>query len=317
MATPLIINRELSPDKEINFVINVSLGDVNLSSRVLNFKTPNAAPLLSKLGKDFTYKILTDAGDVVTRSKTWKIERFQKIKIGTSFCIKLRLQDDDGGYQELNKKDKPKVTFSTAGSPYLAPLNNQKATLVDKTRNNSGDIFVTFQITQSQWNAINKPINEGQAVAPNSHSISLETKTVSKQTTFKVTVNKENVGDKLIRINNVHDILVFSYRQYDGDLNSKVKRKYIGVDGNIENDEVKNNETLSYNKAKDLYLRNNKQILNFTKKYDPKDGRKFIAYASIVRYTQLASGEWTGEWLQINTNDEPIWARAIVEASNV
>jgi len=313
MAYPLILDKELSPDKNVKFVINVVLGDIEIESRIFNLQVPTAAPLMSRIGKDFTYKILVEEGEKVTKSKSWNIERYKKIKIGSSFCIQLRLQEDDGGYKDLNKKDKPKVTFNTAGSAYLSALNNQKGTFVEKTRNSSGDTLVTFQITQSQWNSISTAKDVGQAVSPSTHRITLQSTTVAKKTSFRITTSKDNVGNKLIRIGNVHDILVFSYRQYDGDLNSKVKRKYLGVDGVVQNDEVDNTKTLTYSKAKDLYLRDNKQILNFTKRYDPKDGKKFIVYASIVRYIKKSDGSWDGEWLQVNNNDEPIWARAVVE----
>lgn len=315
MPTPLIIERELSPDKTVDFIINVNLAGISVDSRIFKLKVPTAAPLMSRIGKDFTYKVLTEQGEAVTQSKSWKIERYQKIKIGSDFCIKLRLQDDESGYQELNKKDKPRVTFNTSGSTFLSGLNNQKGTFVEKTRNNSGDIFVTFKITQSQWNSISTAINVGQSVNPNTHGISLETRTIAKRTSFRVTVNKQNIGDKLIKINNIHDILVFSYRQYNGELNSKVKRKYLEVDGTVANDEVDNSKTLTYSKANDLYIKEGKQILNFTRRFDPKDGKKFIVYATIVRYTKMSDGSWGGEWLQLNANDEPIWARAVVEGT--
>jgi hypothetical protein len=312
MAYPLILEKELSPDKIVKFVINVSLGDIEVDSRVFNLPVPTAAPLMSRIGKDFTYKILVEEGEKVTNSKSWKIERYQKVKIGSSFCIKLRLQEDNN-YQDLNKKDKPKVTFNTSGSTFLSVLNNQKGTFVEKTKNNAGDVFVTFQITQSQWNSISTAKDVGQSVNPDTHRITLESTSIAKKTSFRITTSKDNIGNKLIRIGNVHDILVFSYRQYNGELNSKVKRKYLGADGVVQNDEVDNSKTLSYSKAKDLYLNNDKQILNFTKRYDPKDGKKFIVYASIVRYIRKSDGSWDGEWLQVNNNDEPIWARAVVE----
>ncbi len=312
MAYPLILEKDLSPDKIVKFVINVSLGDIEVDSRVFNLPVPTAAPLMSRIGKDFTYKILVEEGEKVTNSKSWKIERYQKVKIGSSFCIKLRLQEDDN-YQDLNKKDKPKVTFNTSGSTFLSVLNNQERTFVEKTKNNAGEVFVTFQITQSQWNSISTAKDVGQSVNPDTHRITLQSTSIAKKTSFRITISKDNIGNKLIRIGNVHDILVFSYRQYNGELNSKVKRKYLGVDGVVQNDEVDNSKTLSYSKAKDLYLNNDKQILNFTKKYDPKDGKKFIVYASIVRYIRKSDGSWDGEWLQVNNNDEPIWARAVVE----
>jgi hypothetical protein len=312
MAYPLILEKELSPDKIVKFVINVSLGDIEVDSRVFNLPVPTAAPLMSRIGKDFTYKILVEEGEKVTNSKSWKIERYQKVKIGSSFCIKLRLQEDNN-YQDLNKKDKPKVTFNTSGSTFLSVLNNQERTFVEKTKNNAGDVFVTFQITQSQWNSISTAKDVGQSVNPDTHRITLQSTSIAKKTSFRITTIKYNIGNKLIRIGNVHDILVFSYRQYNGELNSKVKRKYLGADGVVQNDEVDNSKTLSYSKAKDLYLNNDKQILNFTKRYDPKDGKKFIVYASIVRYIRKSDGSWGGEWLQVNNNDEPIWARAVVE----
>jgi hypothetical protein len=314
MGYPLILNRDLSPDKIIKFVINVVLGDIEVDSRIFTLPVPTAAPLMSRVGKDFTYKILQEEGAKVTKSKSWNIERYQKIKIGSSFCIKLKLQEDND-YKDLNKKDKPQVTFNTSGSTFLSGLNNKKGTFVEKTKNNAGDLLATFQIGQSEWNAISTGNNVGQNVNPNNHRITLQSTSVAKKTSFRITTSKDNIGNKLIRTGNVHDILVFSYRQYNGELNSKVKRRYLGVDGVVQNDEVNNSKTLSYSKAKDLYLKNDKQILNFTKRYDPKDGKKFIVHATIVRYIRKSDGSWEGSWLQVNNNEEPIWARAVVEGA--
>lgn len=312
MPTPLIIEKKLTADTNYIFRIDLTLGDVNTVSRNLTFKTPKAMKLLSRLGNAFTYKTTTEAGDVQTNTDLWETDRFVKFEKNNSYFIKLRMVGEQKDFVKLNKQDKPTIKFKTNSSAWLSGLHNEKGTFVDKVKSSDDRILITFQITKTLWNGIAKPKDQGQDLVPASNKIELSETTKVTKTSYQINISPE-IASSLIKINNVHDILVFGYRQYDGDLNSKTKRYYLEVADSIKNETT--NEPLSYSKAVDLFYKNQKQILNFTKKFDPKDGKKFIVYATVIRYTKV-DNQWTGKWLQINAAEEPIWARAVVETAS-
>jgi hypothetical protein len=323
MATSLILDKQLSPGKEYIFRINLNLGGEAVFSRNITFKAPPAVFLMSRLGSNFTYKILREAGEKVPSTKTWSADRFKKVRVSGSECLQLRLVDDDDGYQELLQGTK--VKFQTQNSGFLSGLHDTEAAIVSRTRNNENRVIVVLKITKARWDAINRDINVGQDLSvPANNRISLTTNRVVKKNQVGVGVDK-SIVDGLIKINNVHDILVFSYRQYDGSLNSKAKRYYLQDVPEKNNTYLVRNNALSYSLAKQLFFNNNKQKYNFSNvRFDPKNGKKFIIYATVVRYVKVAD-EWIPieredkelpfGWLQLNSDNEPIWGRAVVASS--
>lgn len=324
MPTPLILDKQLSPNKEYSFRVNLNLGGEGVFSRTLTFKSPPAVPLMSRLGNNFTYKILREAGEKVPSTKTWQADRFKKVRVGGSECIQLRLVEDNDGYQELSVGTK--IKFQTQSSNFLSGLHNTEAPVVSRVKNNENRTLVTLKITKARWDAINRPIDVGQDLtSPSNNAISLTTKRVVKKNQVSVALDK-SIVDGLVKIDNVHDILIFSYRQYDGPLNSKAKRYYLkDIPEKSDNLLVRENP-LSYSLAKQLFFSNNKQKYNFSDiRFDPKNGKKFIIYATVVRYVRSSDGTWAAlerteqelpnGWLQLNTDNEPIWGRAVVASS--
>ena len=323
MATPLILENQLSPNKEYVFRINLNLGGEAVFSRNITFKAPPAVFLMSRLGSNFTYKILREAGEKVPSTKTWSADRFKKVKVSGSECLQLRLVNDDDGYQELSVGTK--IKFQTQSSGFLSGLHNTEAPIVSRTRNNENRVIVVLKISKARWDAINRNINVGQDLSvPANNQISLTTNRVVKKNQVSVGVDK-SIVDGLIKINNVHDILVFSYRQYDGALNSKAKRYYLQDVPQKNDTYLVRNNALSYSLAKQLFFNNNKQKYNFSNvRFDPKNGKKFIIYATVVRYVKIADSwvpieredsELPTGWLQLNDDNEPIWGRAVVSST--
>lgn len=327
MPTPIVLEKQLSPanisdkNNEYSFRILLQLGGESVFSRVFTFKTPVAAWLMSRLGKNFTFNIVRSAGEKVPSTKTWESDRFKKVKISGSECIQLRLSRNDDGFKELSVGTK--VKFKTQSSGFLSGLHNLEGAIVRREFNNESRFLVTIKIPKNQWDNINRPIDVGQDLSvPANNIISLTTNTVVKKNQVSVKMDSAIV-DGLVRVGNVHDILVFAYRQFDGPLNSKVKRYYLKDVPEKSNEFLVKDNPLSYSQAKQLFFNNNKQRSNFTTvRFDPKQGKKFIIYATVVRYIKTG-GEWEplqrdGEipngWLQLNTENAPIWGRAIAEA---
>lgn len=323
MATPLILDKQLSPNKEYVFRINLNLGGESVFSRNITFKSPPAVFLMSRLGSNFTYKILREAGEKVPSTKTWSADRFKKIRVSGSECLQLRLVNNDDGYQELSVGTK--IKFQTQSSGFLSGLHNTEAAVVSRTRNNENRVLVVLKISKARWDAINRDINVGQDLSvPSNNQISLTTNRVVKKNQVSVSVDK-SIVDGLVKINNVHDILVFSYRQYDGSLNSKAKRYYLQDVPQKNDTYLVRNNALSYSLAKQLFFKNNKQKYNFSSiRFDPKNGKKFIIYATVVRYVKIQDSwipieredaELPTGWLQLNNDNEPVWGRAVVSST--
>ena len=327
MPTPLILERQLSPsnigekNNEYSFRITMQLGGESVYSRAFTFKTPAAVWLMSRLGKNFTYNILRSAGEKVPSTETWNADRFKKVRISGSECLELRLSQKDEGFKELSVGTK--VKFQTSSSNFLSGLHNDEAAIVRRTFNNENRFIVTLKIPKAKWDAINRPIDTGQDLSvPANNRISLTTNTVVKKNQVSVKMDK-SVIDGLVKVGDVHDILVFTFRQYDGALNSKAKMYYLQDVPQKNNQYLVKAEPLSYNEAKQLFFNNNKQRSNFTTvRFDPKQGKKFIIYATVVRYIK-SGNSWSplprtedgvpNGWLQLNTENEPIWGRAVVE----
>jgi hypothetical protein len=323
MPTPLIIDKQLSPGKEYTFRVTLNLGGETVVSRNITFKAPPATFLMSRLGSNFTYKILRESGEKVPSTKTWSADRFKKLRVGGSECIQLRLVNDDDGYQELSSGTK--IKFQTQGSNFLSGLHNTEAPIVSRERNNENRVLVTIKITKARWDDINRPIDVGQDLSvPANNRISLTTTRVVKKNQVSVNVEK-SVVDGLVKIGNVHDILVFSYRQYDGPLNSKAKRYYLREVPEKSDTYLVKANALSYSLANQLFINNKKQKYNFSDiRFDPKNGKKFIIYATVVRYIKVGSDwvpinredqELPNGWLQLNEDNEPIWGRAVVAST--
>jgi len=323
MATPLILDKQLSPNKEYIFRINLNLGGEAVFSRNITFKAPPAVFLMSRLGSNFTYKILRESGEKVPSTKTWSADRFKKVRVSGSECLQLRLVNDDDGYQELSVGTK--IKFQTQNSGFLSGLHNTEAAIVSRTKNNENRVLLTVKITKARWDAINRPIDVGQDLSnPSNNQVSLTTNRVVKKNQVSVNVDK-SIVDGLVKINNVHDILVFSYRQYDGPLNSKAKRYYLQEIPEKSETYLVRNNALSYSLAKQLFFSNNKQKYNFSNiRFDPKSGKKFIIYATVVRYVRVGDSwipleredaELPTGWLQLNDDNEPIWGRAVVAST--
>jgi hypothetical protein len=323
VATPIILDKQLSPNKEYIFRINLNLGGESVFSRNITFKSPTAVFLMSRLGSNFTYKITREVGDKVPSTKSWSADRFKKVKVSGSECLQLRLVNNDDGYQELSVGTK--VKFQTQSSGFLSGLHNTEAAIVNRERNNDNRVLVTLKITKARWDAINRDINVGQDLSvPANNQISLTTNRIVKKNQVSVSLDK-SVVDGLVKIDNVHDIIVFSYRQYDGALNSKAKRYYLQEIPEKSDTYLVRANALSYSLAKQLFFSSNKQKYNFSNvRFDPKNGKKFIIYATVVRYVRVGDSwipleredaELPTGWLQLNDDNEPIWGRAVVSST--
>jgi hypothetical protein len=326
MPTPIVIEKQLSPanitdrNNEYSFRINLQIGGESVFSRVFTFKTPSATWLMSRLGKNFTFNILRSAGEKVPSTKTWNSDRFKKVRISGSECIQLRLSRNDDGFKELTVGTK--IKFKTQSSGFLSGLHNLTAAVVRREFNNESRFLVTVKIPKNLWDNINRAIDVGQDLSvPANNAISLTTNTIIKKNQVSVKTDA-SIVDGLVKVGNVHDILVFAFKQYDGSLNSKVKRYYLKDVPEKNNNFIVRDEPLDYSQAKQLFFNNNKQKSNFsTVRFDPKEGKKFIIYATVVRYIRTGQewsplqrdGELPNGWLQLNTENTAIWGRAIAE----
>lgn len=362
MATPINLNKKLQPNDNQNyfFRINLSIGQLNSISKSFQLITPPTAHLMSRVGSDFTYKIIASAGDTYDRSITWEFDRFIVRKSSdlptnpeapnTNKYLQIRIPISNNDDFEVLKR-KTQIKFNTNGSYHLDGIHNFIGEIFSKKISVDKNFWIiSFQLLKKggddPWTQPSgggplgkKTINKSYDVTGINRSIVLEREGEYSNNIFYISMQPtitNNLIKKIAYDNNstktgsVHDILVFTYKQYDKTLNSKVKMKYLtdspkadprdNKDPNVQ-ENVKN--ILTYENAKKYNLEDGKQRNNFKIKFDPKNGKKVIIYATIIRYVYKINPErptdppqWIGEWLQTNVQDEPIWGRAIVSGEN-
>lgn len=362
MATPINLNKKLQPNDSQNyyFRINLTIGQLNSISKSFQLLTPPAAPLMNRVGSDFTYKIIASAGDTYDRSITWQFDRFIVRKSSdqpnnpdapnTNKFLQIRIPISGNDDFEVLKR-KTQIKFNTNGSFHLDGIHDFIGEIFNKKLSIDKNFWiVSIQLLKKNnnnpWDMDSgggplgkKPINKSYEITGVNRSIILEREGEYSNNIFYISVQPSitnNLIKKIafennnIKIGSVHDILVFTYKQYGGTLNSKIKMKYLtdSAKANPDNDKDPNvkeglKNILTYEDAKKYNLDGDKQKNNFKVKFDPKNGKKVIIYATIIRYVYkinpenpTGSPEWIGEWLQINTQDEPIWGRAVVSGEN-
>lgn len=357
MATPINLDKKIQPgeDKQYQFRINLTIGELNAVSNVFTLNSIKAAPRMSKIDSNFNYDIVIRNGDTLSTSRNWYFDRFQVRKSsevpGENESVKY-LQIRIPVLLNLNfefLKKNADIKFQTSTSNQLNGIDNFPGKIFSVRESiDKNSWIVSIQLLkrgdQNPWNQMNssgKTLNElklntGINLIGTDKLIVMENERVATKNTFEISM-AQSIVDTLIkkisvdnnkntRQGSVQDIIVYAYEQYDGSRNSKVKRKYLtnGTTANPDSDGDPNvtndpNE-LSYEDIKKYNLLNNgEQKSNFEVKFNPRKGKKVIIYATIIRYAYASdlkgSSQWVGEWLQTNQDDQPIWARAVRKES--
>lgn len=313
MATDLTIKKNLKSESSVSIILSLSFGGENDTaySPVIDFVVPRAIKSMSALKKsDFTFSVGADTSESDTTPVTLQFSRYSANNDDSRLTVVLKTTENPKNI--VAGESQIKFLISNNQSP-LYSLNNKVCDVVKKGRLISGDSDsrITLKVAIEQNIIINPTSKKGLLVdyGSNSHRIQLY---VDKKRGKFINADIAPVLQKgLISQNNVKDILVVAYKQWDKNLTDSIKRYYL-TSSTKQNEtwEVKEDPP-SYQFAKDHFCKNNEQITNFSTRIFFRDGKKIAVYCTPVRYRlDKETNTWKGEWLQINKNKKVIWGRA-------
>lgn len=340
MATPINLEGRIIPNEVVKFAVEITVGDITIQSRTIEFTAPPAIELINRLKDPFTYEIKKEGGSTENFTKDWKLDKFQKIVIGNDEPgLRVRIDDSEDDFKGLGEDQN--IKFVTGNSGNLSSLDGEskKIIAIQKQKTNERR-WVKVKLTKEQWNQLpgsnwdnSDPQNDEarDLTVPANNIIRINDKRKIKHTQIGLEMSP-NVNSRLINKEDVRDVIVYAFSQFNGAFNSKVKRYYLqkqnGKDLVSREDEV-NENSLGYAKAKELFFTpDGGQRLKYNDiRFDPEDGKKIILYAAIVRFIRDSKGNWKridqdGEeedenkdapkgWLQLNQEDRVIWLRAV------
>jgi hypothetical protein len=328
MSTDLSIKKDLKPNSNLNFLVTLTFGEEDdlVYSPVLSLRAPRAIRSMGSLRTSDFY--FNDGGtsvvlDSPTNSLLYSFSKYTKTKAKGFPELILQLKGENNP-DDIVVNETRVVVNTVNGSP-LKILDDGGVTsylVSGKSRLQSGDAdsrnLIFIKIPENIYNAIS-PASQGSLLQIGEHTIRVSS-TTKKRRRLTVTIG-ESLSNGLINENNVRDILVVSFKQWDKSLNDKVKRYYF-KHGELSESlsprvEVESNAP-SYSFATQYFTERNQQRLVFTRNFSTVGGKKFAFFCTPVRYIKNKEGLWEpmphsdgrSGWLQRNKNKKIMWGRA-------
>lgn len=290
------IDKNITPHEKITFQVTMEFYGYS-QVREFQFRAPKACPQLNKLNNVFLEKGNVRNNKVT--SKTYNFTKYTKVgKIDNNFYRLKVLMTGAKASNELVPGEK--VIFTSSGK--LAALNGKTFTVIKSNDNNINPKIIHLKVNKDY-----QPNPNPTAPYTNTQSGSLqEVNRIEKIQRIKV-IPPEIVFDGLVKQidigapkkGNVDDIIVYAYKQFEGNNSAQAVRKLMLDDSEINEKKPPSRQTvLEYRKAR-----------SYAKDFKIDDDKTIICYISVARYTYNGTG-WTAEWLQQNKLDQAIWARA-------
>ena len=341
MASDLSIKKDLKPNDKVLFVITLDFGDDvgSATTPIIEFTTPRAIRNMGQLSAD-DFKVRLgppkEQNDEDEDNPVRSFSKYAKKRDGNTYLLRLYMKDLDKIPPDLKKNNTVQIKAPNSSSP-LNHLNNDTKKIVEVKRIASldGRVRVTIKIGENEYNQIS-PASQGSLLA-NFGVHTIQT-TASKSITAEYTVEiGPRLTEGLIWTNNVRDVLVVTYRQWKGSLDTdEEEKRYYFRDKSLANSgleakkEVEKNAP-SYSVAVGYFRSGGQQRNTLTRSISTRNGNKFAFYCTPVRYIKDKDGTWQrlrnrallasdanvesedapGEgWLQINKAKQPRWGKA-------
>ena len=286
------IDKDLSAGEEIKFRLEVTLFGETVED-IFDLLVPNAPHLVSKL-KGIRAKVENKDEYRTGNNKSYGFNKFKKFNEPLStnrykFLVVLNANKVPG---DLAPEDEVLITCAEAG------FTNVPAVVLPSNSKRKNYLYLS----------IHNDYPPSKNLDTNTTGTVVEVKKKIKKKKITVSVPKEFMNSLVSekptsppKKGNVEDIIIFSYKQFDGPNKSSIKYKLM-----VDNSEVnlKNAPTRSV-------VSDYREKSSYSKLFNLNDenGNKIICYIAIARYTY--DGEnWNGEWLQTNSSDEVIWGKA-------
>lgn len=300
------LDKKIIPNTEVKFRVRLTIDNyAEESAAELVFRAPPALRSLNTL----TFKIKGNPTDKTIENDT----------ITFNFTLLNKVDDVDGRVNIFLPKPQNglgkikvgrRIIFDTPSGSPISSLDTQQGIItkiVGRNVNFGGTEYykLAVSVPENIWNGLPSTLQS----VPTEHIFGFKNQTtVVRKKKYRMTLDPD-IRKELINKDNVKDVIVFGYKQFDdGTDKSDAPRYYmIDADASISFD-------LDEPTPKDLsdnWFLNDAGIqkTNITRIFDFNNGRNFIFFCTAVRYIKdKNTGLWTGDWLQKNSRGRPILA---------
>lgn len=302
----LSLDKSLPPGSDVKFKVKLLLDYyTEFSAAELSFRAPPALQALDTL--DFVIKASPTIKEVENNSTTFHFSVVQKVSDVDGRIIIYLLRPQTGlGTIKVGRR----IIFDTpVGSP-VDDLDTKEGIITQINRNakigGQEAYKLIVNVSENTWNNLPSAQQSGLS---SEHIIGFKNQTtVVRKKRYRFVLDSD-IRNQLIHKDNVHDIMVFGYKQFnDGENASDVSRYYMIESGFTLNFDLDNPPPKS---LADSHFINEagEQKTNIPRTFDFNDGKNFVFFCTAVRYIQnKETGEWTGDWLQKNSRGRPVFA---------
>lgn len=304
------LDKKIIPNTDVKFRVRLTIDNyAEESAAELTFRAPPALQALDTLEFDIVAKKTQKA--IQTSSATAIFEIVQKQNAGNKAIVYFPSSGQFSTLQNIQKGTR--LIFDTPIGSVVDALDTREGLVIDRNfadKDGKRCLKTIIKFSDSTWN--NLPSGEKSGLSTD-HIVGFKDNTsITRTKRFRFELNTDgnkNIRDQLIRRDNVHDIMVFGYKQFEDNINKSDAPRYYMIDAdarisfNLDEPPPKSlSDTWFVNEA-------GEQKTNIPRNFDLNDGKNFIFFCTAVRYIQdKDTGEWTGDWIQKNSRGRPILA---------
>lgn len=299
------LDKEVPPNSEVKFKVKLTLDDyIEFSGAELGFRAPAALKSLDTLQFRIRHQATTKS--IENNSRTFNFTRVEKVT-DVDGRINIYLPRPQTGLGEI--KVGRRIIFDTPSGSFVSELDTEEGVVLRIRRNvtvgGTEHYKLSVSVPLSVWTALPNSVQTGLS----NHIFGFKNQTtVVRKKRYRFILDAD-IRNELIFKDNVHDIMVFGYKQFDdGEQASDVPRYYM-----IDNDtkELLDLDSPPPKSFADEHFVNEagQQKNNVPRTFDLNEGRNFIFFCTAVRYIQdKETKEWSADWIQKNSRGRPVFA---------
>lgn len=294
MANPII--NDLGSGDSVKFQITFNLFGMN-QSQIFKIKVPNWPKSMASVSPKITTSPATK--DISGGTDNYGIVSYEiKNPLGTPTNKFILFAKVNATPSTISKNDK--VTFTTSAGDGLLALNTKLG--------NIKNVNITTKIIQIEVLKTGLSVGLDNSVNPSTNYIT-NTKVFVQGKDCIVEITDKQVLNARNNTDTVKDILIFAYSQSNTKLQPSTTKYLMSSETNPPLS-ISETSPPSYAIADAQYS----DELNPQRKrwINPKDGSFLYFFVAVARYTRYIKpdatfSDWSGEWLQKNTDGTIIW----------
>lgn len=285
------IDKNLNPGSEEDFELELVLFGETIS-RVFGLKVPNAPLLASKQSEKIKLTVENKDEYRTGNNKNYGFNKFKKFTTNISptrykFLVILNANKVPG---DLAPEDDVLITCAEAG------FSNVPAVVLPSESSRSNYLYLSI----STANQPSKNLDTSTVGT----IIEVKKRIKIRKITIDASVFKNSLVSEVStppKKGSVEDIIVFAYKQFDGENKASIKYKLMSDDSEINlKTPPQRSSVVQY---RGQYTTSKLFQLN------DQNGNKILCFVAVARYI-YDGDKWKGEWLQTNEQGDVIWGRA-------